>query len=182
MSKPLCIDLCCGIGGWARGFLDAGWEVVGYDIEELPYPGLLVLQDVRTLAGRAFSGARLIVASPPCEEFSRHAMPWTRAKNPPPPDLSVVHACFRVAEEAGVPLVLENVSAAARWLGPPVIRYGSRYLWGDGVPALCPVARRFREKERLSSSRRRERALIPVEFSRFLASVYADPVKATLPK
>ena len=44
------------------------------------YPAQLVLQDVLTLDGRQFKDAQLIVASPPCTEFSYMAMPWSRGK------------------------------------------------------------------------------------------------------
>lgn len=168
MAKPLAIDLCCGLGGWAEGFLARGFDVVGFDVETLPYPGELCVADVRTLSGRLFTHAAVILASPPCEEFSRHSMPWTRAKNPPPPDLSIVHACQRIAREASVPLVMENVKGAVPFLGPPVVRYGSRYLWGDGAPALIPFAPPSR-KERYSSTQRRERAKIPRELAEFVA-------------
>lgn len=170
-DKPLCIDLCCGLGGWAKGFLEMGFDVVGFDVERLPYPGQLVVQDVRTLHGSQFRQARVIVASPPCEEFTRLALPWTRKRNPPQPDLSIVQACFRIAEEARVPLILENVKGAVPYLGHPVVRYGSRYLWGDGVPALMPYAPASR-KERLSSSRRRERAMIPECLALHIARCY----------
>ncbi len=99
------------------------------------------------------------------------SMPWTRAKNPPEPDLSLVQACFRIASEAGVPLILENVRGAVPYLGHPMVRYGSRYLWGDGVPALVPFAPTS-QKERLSSSQRRERAIIPMCLSSHIARCY----------
>ena len=38
MSKPLAIDLFCGLGGWAEGLLAHGWRVVGFDIERHRYP------------------------------------------------------------------------------------------------------------------------------------------------
>jgi hypothetical protein len=37
--KPLCIDLYCGLGGWAEGFLSEGWDVIGFDIERHCCPG-----------------------------------------------------------------------------------------------------------------------------------------------
>jgi C-5 cytosine-specific DNA methylase len=81
----LCIDLYCGLGGWAEGFLSEGWDVVGFDIERHDYgtggyPGKLVLQDVTTLRGSQFRNADVIVASPPCQAYSYRAMPWKRAK------------------------------------------------------------------------------------------------------
>ena len=82
---PLCVDLFCGLGGWTEGFLSEGWDVIGFDIERhqyggQKYPAQLVLQDVLTLHGRQFLNADCIVASPPCQEFSYMAMPWSKAK------------------------------------------------------------------------------------------------------
>jgi hypothetical protein len=71
-------------------------------------------------------------------------MPWKRAKALPPPDNTLFEACFRVQREAceaagrRVPLVVENVRGAQRWVGRARWNYGSFYLWGD-VPALMPV-------------------------------------------
>lgn len=90
----LCIDLFCGLGGWAEGFLAEGYDVIGFDIERRPYPGQLVLQDVTTLHGSQFRNAAVIVASPPCEEFTRHMMPWTKRRNPPEPSLVCFQACL----------------------------------------------------------------------------------------
>src|ERR1044071_5464948 len=83
--KPRAIDLYAGLGGWTNGLLAEGWDVIGFDIErhaygDHRYPAQLVLQDVRTIDGAQFKDASLIVASPPCQEFSYMAMPWTRAK------------------------------------------------------------------------------------------------------
>ena len=143
--KPLCIDLFCGLGGWTEGFLAEGYQVIGFDIErhqygEHRYPGELVLQDVLTLDGRQFRDAAVIVASPPCQAYSYRAMPWKRAKALPPPSNELFDACFRIAREAGVPLIVENVKGAQPWVGRAKWHYGSFYLWGD-VPALMPPAR-----------------------------------------
>ncbi len=67
-------------------------------------------------------------------------MPWKRAKALPPPDNTLFEACFRIAREAGCPLVVENVKGAQPWVGRAAWHYGSFYLWGD-VPALMPVTR-----------------------------------------
>lgn len=147
--RPLAVDLFCGLGGWTEGLLTEGYEVIGFDIErhvygDHRYPAQLVLQDVRTLHGRQFKDAALIVASPPCQAYSYRAMPWKRAKALPPPDNSLFEACFRIQREAcaaaghHIPLVVENVRGAQPWVGRARWNFGSYYLWGD-VPALMPM-------------------------------------------
>lgn len=143
--KPLCIDLYCGLGGWAEGFLSEGYEVIGFDIERRPYPATLVLQDVLTLWGSQLKDATVIVGSSPCQEFSYRAMPWKRAKELPPPNLGIqlFNAQFFLQKEASeaagryIPMVVENVCGAQPWVGRARWHYGSYYLWGD-VPAVMP--------------------------------------------
>jgi hypothetical protein len=72
-------------------------------------------------------------------------MPWKRARTLPPPDNTLFEACFRIQRECSkalgrhVPMVVENVCGAQKWLGRAKWHYGSYYLWGD-VPALMPSA------------------------------------------
>ncbi len=148
-GRPLAIDLFCGLGGWTEGLMAEGYRVVGFDNHrhaygEAKYPAQLVIQDVLTLHGSQFRNAALIVASPPCQAYSYRAMPWKKAKALPPPDNTLFEACFRIQREASeaaghhIPLVVENVCGAQKWVGRARWHYGSFYLWGD-VPALMPI-------------------------------------------
>lgn len=166
-QSHLAIDLYCGLGGWTEGLLAEGYEAHGFDIEaheygEEKYPGTLFLEDVLTIDGARFKDAALIVASPPCQEFSYMAMPWSRAKqiaralrgkdefpegykgSRTTGELTALFdACFRIQREASaaagrhIPMVVENVKGAQPWVGRARWAFGSYYLWGD-VPALMP--------------------------------------------
>ena len=73
-------------------------------------------------------------------------MPWKKAKALPPPDNTLFEACFRIQREASeaagrhIPLIVENVCGAQRWVGRARWHFGSYYLWGD-IPALMPIPR-----------------------------------------
>jgi len=158
---PLAIDLFCGLGGWTDGLLAEGYDVIGFDIErhvygEHRYPAQLVVQDVCTLHGSQFKSATLIVASPPCQEYSYMAMPWKLAKakakairdDTTGEKLAALNLlfdqCFRIQKEASIaagkhiPMLVENVRGAIPWVGRSRWNFGSFHLWGD-VPALMPI-------------------------------------------
>lgn len=162
------IDLCCGLGGWTDGLLSEGWKVRGYDIEaheygDEKYPADLVLKSILDLDGAECADADLIVASPPCTEYSYMAMPWSRAKqiaralrgedefpegykgSRTVEELNALFdACFRIQRQASeaagrpIPMVLENVKGAQPWVGRAHWSFGSYFLWGD-IPALMPA-------------------------------------------
>lgn len=160
--KPLAIELFCGTFGWSAGWLEMGGRSVGFDLEHLPHHGKvpkgadLVIQDVMTLHGTQFRDADILLASPPCPEFSYMAMPWSRAKQiaaalretVPFPDgytgsrnvtelTALFDACFRIQREACeaagryIPMVVENVKGTQPWVGRAKANFGSFYLWGD---------------------------------------------------
>lgn len=173
--KPLALDLCCGLGGWAEGLIAAGWDVIGYDVEPgfaASYPGTFICRDVRHLIPYEGRGVSLVVASPPCQEYSRHDQPWTRKRNPPPPDKSIWEACERIAAEAGAPLILENVRGAQMFHGPADWHIGPYYLWGN-VPAIWPKGvKALRNKESRTSASQADRAKIPFELAHYIGQVF----------
>lgn len=165
MTRPLAIDLFCGLHGWAEGLTAEGFDVIGFDLEDMcgkfgvprPEHVQLVIQDVRTLHGLQFKDAALIVASPPCQEYSYMAMPWRIAKAKRAAILAdetgaaraklneLFNVCFRIQREAceaagrHIPMVVENVRGAQEWVGPSKANFGSFHFWGS-VPALMPIA------------------------------------------
>lgn len=164
------IDGFCGLGGASEGFMAEGWECVGFDNERHDYgsggyPGQLVLQDILTVHGKQFRDAEFLWFSPPCQEYSYMAMPWSRAKqiaralrgrdvfpegytgSRTIEELNALfNACFRIQREASassgrhIPMIVENVRGAQPWVGRSAWNYGSFHLWGD-VPALMPPTR-----------------------------------------
>lgn len=104
-----CLDLFCGAGGAGMGYHQAGFEVVGWDIEHHPdYPfehhvgdALEVLADVDYV--RSFD---LVHASPPCQAYTNAAKIMRHTH----PDL--VDPVRQLLESAGVPYVIENVPGA----------------------------------------------------------------------
>ena len=145
--------------GWTQGCaVSLGMEGANAKARTrlVEYPAQLVLQDILTLHGKQFKDAALIVASPPCQEFSYMAMPWSKAKEKRRKILAdpaerkrltaLFDACFRIQREAievaghHIPMVVENVRGAQKWVGRSRWNYGSYHLWGD-APALMPMSK-----------------------------------------
>lgn len=185
--KPLAIDLFCGLGGWAEGFLAEGWACLGIDIAPQPkYPGLFYQADVVQVADWIEEGthgwfplvqfANLVVSSPPCDDFSRWDQPWPNVvKNRKEPDRRPWQAGERIARAIGCSLVIENVRGAQKFMGPARAHFGKQYLWGD-IPALLPhidgLQNEGRQKQSLPSSRKAERAKIPFPLAQHIARVF----------
>jgi hypothetical protein len=164
VTPPLMLDLFAGTGGASRAFRAAGWEVVTVDND--PQHGTDAVAD---LTAWSWAGRRpeLVWASPPCQEFSRTAMPWTRAKHPPAPSLALVEAALRIVRECRPRYwVLENVRGAVPYLAPllgaPRVVAGPFHLWGYFPPFRADVG--F-FKERLGSRDVVKRAAVPPALS-----------------
>jgi hypothetical protein len=123
------LDLCSGREGWSRYFKDNGHEVVTVDIEERFHPTY-----VTDITGWHAPGQYdVVLASPPCIDYSKAEKPWFKDIHP---DNKLLLEVIRIIKEVNPKYwVIENVRGAVPYfkpiLGKPVARFGSRYLWGD---------------------------------------------------
>jgi DNA (cytosine-5)-methyltransferase 1 len=112
MSKPRLLDLFCCEGGMAQGYANAGFEVVGMDINpQKRYPFEFHQGDALNLAAWpsravAWIGFDAIHASPPCQadSITKHS----HSKQ----HVSLVAQTRELLQKTGLPYVLENVIGA----------------------------------------------------------------------
>lgn len=126
--KPLLLDLYCGAGGAATGYMRAGFDVVGVDIVRRDgYPGRFIRADALDFlsSGRA-SGFHVIHASPPCQGYSRHvtssSSQWAGTLGKDEPRL--IAPTRELIQQLCVPYVIENVTGAADELVKPMLLCG----------------------------------------------------------
>lgn len=109
----LAVDLFCGAGGATKGLKQAGFGVVGMDINPQPnYCGDIFVQksvfedeDIHLL----LSSADLVWASPPCQRYSVGTKRWADRSEDHP---DYVDKTRKLLDAAGVPYVIENVPGA----------------------------------------------------------------------
>lgn len=161
------LDLFCGLGGFSQAFRDRGHTVIGLDIE----PPADVIADATRLPFRDTFRPDVILASPPCTEFTKWDLPWRDGK----PDMVLVNAALAAVERFKPRYwVLENVRGLARlWERPYSLRVGSRYLWGEFPLFLFGSHREAQGKWKLppSKDRARLRSKIPRVISEGLCNV-----------
>lgn len=118
---PRLLDLFCCQGGASTGYVAAGFEVVGVDIEPQPlYPYTFIQADAIdfvTEHGREFDA---IHASPPCQAYS--TITPDRSKHP-----ELIEPTRAALVETGLPYVIENVEGARRELVDPIRLCGSSF-------------------------------------------------------
>ncbi len=116
------LDLYCCQGGASRGYADAGFKVVGVDIEPQPrYPHTFIQGDAVAYAKQHGAFYDAVHASPPCQGYSDAAM--LRGNDHP-----LLIAETRAALEAlGLPYVIENVGGARPELRDPVLLCGEMF-------------------------------------------------------
>ncbi|WP_334153009.1 hypothetical protein [Microbacterium sp.] len=132
MTRPLLLDLFCCEGGAAKGYADAGFDVVGVDIQPQPrYPFEHVVADAIELLERLLEGGEVaghtlkdlaaIHASPPCQAYSvtRHS----HDKDHP----ELIEPTRGLLQATGLPYVIENVEGARDRMVEPMLLCGSMF-------------------------------------------------------
>ena len=80
----IAIDLFCGGGGACLGLQQAGFTVIGIDIQyQKNYPGYFIQADVTHHLPVILEKADFIWASPPCQAFSPSSARWKDIKDYP---------------------------------------------------------------------------------------------------
>lgn len=119
-DRPVLLDLFCGGGGAAMGYHQAGFDVVGVDLEPQPdYPfefekadALEVLDDlIDAMRCEIRPDCQAIHASPPCQQFTR-AKHLRDAQGGETKALDLLEPTRSRLRRLGIPYVIENVPGA----------------------------------------------------------------------
>ena len=107
MSRPRLLDLFCCQGGASAGYVLAGFEVVGVDIDPQPrYPFTFVQGDALAYLDEHGGEFDAVHASPPCQGYS-NAQRIQGHEHP-----MLIEAVRERLDMLGKPYVIENVPGA----------------------------------------------------------------------
>lgn len=108
MSKPKLLDLFCGAGGCAKGYHDAGFEVIGVDLNPQPrFPYEFHQADALEYLDTAdLSQFAVIHASPPCQHYTLMLNNNQSRKDDHPDLIDIIRDRLLAS---GKPYIIENV-------------------------------------------------------------------------
>lgn len=107
MTRPRLLDLFSGAGGAAKGYHDAGFDVVGVDHE--PQPRYPFEHHVADATDFPLDGFDAVHASPPCQDHT--SLAFTRDGEAHGTGWMLDHTIDRL-KASGLPYVVENVPGA----------------------------------------------------------------------
>ena len=164
------LDLFCGLGGWSKAFANAGHHCTGIDIKNIGYPYKFIKADLFDWEPEEHYD--IILASPPCTNFSQVVKNWTGKCNEMK-GLDLVHRTFYLIEKIKPAFwVIENVKGLADFLPPQnyIITYGKKggskkaYLWTNIKNLEIPLIDRTMNRHAFKSGNPKL-AEIPLELS-----------------
>jgi DNA (cytosine-5)-methyltransferase 1 len=155
MSRPVLLDTYCGQGGASWGYYQAGYDVVGVDLNPANgnrYPFEFHTGDAVEfirLYGHQFDA---IHASPPCQSYSIATAGNQAARDKYPRLIAATRAALQAT---GRPWVIENVEQARSELVDPLLLCGRMFGLGaddaDGVPLVLDRHRLFESNTPISA-------------------------------
>lgn len=122
---PLALDLFCGAGGASMGLYQAGFDVIGIDINPQPRYPFRFIQANALQPPLDLSRFDLIWASPPCQAYTVARVIHGRDDHP-----DLVADVRQMLDDYGAPYVIENVPGAP--VRPDLVLCGSQF----GQPRL----------------------------------------------
>lgn len=130
MTAPVLVDLFCGAGGAAAGYIRAGFDVVGIDVAPQPhFPSAFFQEDalgyLAAIRDERVARPDVIHASPPCQGYSGMTKRWGRSDEHP----RLIEPVRAALVDLGIPYVIENVEGAP--LISPVRLCGSMFGLGS---------------------------------------------------
>lgn len=139
VTKPRLLDLFCGAGGAGMGYHQAGFDVVGVDIEAHPdNPFEVTVADaLEVLRDKAFLRTFDVVhASPPCQGYTAMSNRYRGKGGRADSHEQLIDQVRELLEAAGCVYVIENVVGARKAMRSPVLLRGGMFGLGVDRPRL----------------------------------------------
>lgn len=163
------LELCCGLGGWSKPWIENKHECDGVDIVNLGYEGNFIKSDIMDF--EPTKKYDVVFASPPCREFCLplKLLPSDRDERQ---GLDLVWRCFHLIKQINPKwYLLENVKGLSEFLDEPddIVRYGKNknrkaaYLWTNIKLGMIPPINHRHDDYGNSDPRR---ALIPTPLAK----------------
>lgn len=104
------LDLYCGSGGAAKGYINAGFEVTGIDVKDINnYPGQFIKSDAIEFLNENYMNFDAIHASPPCQKYSKST---AEARKNGKLYADLIPETRRILKLTKKPFIIENVPSA----------------------------------------------------------------------
>lgn len=185
------LDLFSGLGGFSEAFVNHGWEVCRLEnnplLAEVPYTHIMDVVEFRDQLldaqrrGLPIKSVDVIVASPPCYEFSmgfnapRAIASRENRLDEYKPNMELLDVAREIIKILKPKYwIIENVQGACRYfepvLGPHRQRVGAFFFWGNFplMHIMGKVPTKAEKDKRHEDLRSNYRAKVPIQISQAL--------------